>query len=95
MMSGELAHTSVFADTSRPVSPPTFTDLQSIQAEDYDNFLHHGAASYMTDFNREYVHTFLGPVDLGPEEWSQGEVRRQRFAVSIKLHTITFALLYD
>lgn len=94
MMNGELAHTTAFADTSRPVSPRTFTDLQSILSNEYDNFLHQGAASYMTEFNTEYVDTLLYPEDRLQEEWNQGEVRRQQFSISIKLQhhlCLTFA----
>lgn len=96
MMSRELAHTLAFADTSGPVSPPTFTDLRSIQTEEYDNFLQQGAASYMTEFNTEYVDTVLYTKDHQLEEWDQGEVRRQQFSISIKLQhhlCLTFASL--
>lgn len=80
-MSGELAHTTVFADTSGPVSPPTFTDLQSIQAEEYENFLQQGAASYMAEFDTN-VDAFLYPEDRQQEAWNQGEVRRQQFPLA-------------
>lgn len=84
-MNGEVAHTTVFAETSRPVSACTFTDLRAIQGEDYADFLHQGAASYMTEFNTEYIDTFLYPKEGQQEEWNQGEVKQQQFPISIKL----------
>lgn len=83
MMSGELTHTTGFADTSGPVPLPTFTDLQLIQAEEYESLFQQEAASYMTEFNMN-IDAFLYPEGHQPEAWNQGEVRRRQFSISIK-----------
>lgn len=85
----DLGHPRVFANTSRPASP-SYTDLQSVQTLEFDNFLYQEAVSYMTQYNTQREIVFYpGENQLDP--WNEGEVRCQQFNITKALIFFFFA----
>lgn len=79
-MDGERARTAVLADSSRPASPSTFTDLQAVQPGGRGSLLHQGAASDLTVSAPQCADSFFYPEYHQLHFWSQEEVRQHQFS---------------
>lgn len=77
----ELGHPRVLDNTSSPASP-TYTDLESVQAAEVNNY--QGAASSMPGYNTQSETVFY-PGDNQPEPWNEGQVRCQQFNIAPSL----------